>query len=257
MLTLPLVPLEQLCTSPYADVICYPKLAQKDLRERLRELKKLRITSIEFVGEKSVCNVSVLGKGCVGIVVKAFIDHTCVAMKIRRVDADRTEMRHEAEMLKKANSVDVGPKFLGASKNFILMEHVDGSLFLEWLRAIKGKGRRPSIRNVLCLALEQCWRLDRAGLDHGELSYAPKHVIMKNGDMPCIIDFETASMTRRTSNVTSLCQYFFLANSTAKQVAKKLGNIHQEELKRRLRAYKEKKTRETFEYVLNALPGAW
>jgi putative serine/threonine protein kinase len=75
--------------------------------------------------------------------------------------------------------------------------------------------------------------------------------------MPCIIDFETASTTRRTSNVTSLCQYFFIANPTAKQIAKRLGSIHQDELKQRLRAYKEKKTRENFEHVLNTVLGAW
>jgi len=204
-----------------------------------------------------VQNVSVLGKGCVGVVVKAFAGTSRVALKIRRVDADRAKMKHEADLLRKANSVDVGPKFLGVSKNFILMEYVDGSLFPQWLKTVEGKRRRTCIRNVLRLALEQCWRLDKAGLDHGELSHAPKHVIIKNGDTPCIVDFETASTTRRTSNVTSLCQYFFLANPTAEQIAKKPGNVHQEELKRRLRAYKEHKTRETFENVLNTVARAW
>jgi len=209
------------------------------------------------VGEKSAHNVPVVGKGCVGVVVKAFTSTTCVALKIRRVDADRVEMKHEAEMLRKANSVDVGPKLHGVSKNFILMEFVDGPLLPRWLKTAKGKQCRTRIRNVLCLALEQCWRLDEAGLDHGELSHAPKHVIVENGDTPRIIDFETASTTRRTSNVTSLCQYFFIATPTAKQVAKKLGSMDQEELRRKLREYKEKKTRDAFEAVLDIVKKAW
>jgi putative serine/threonine protein kinase len=227
------------------------------LLERLQELRKLRVTSIEFMGEKSVHNIPVLGKGCVGIVVKAFTGTTCVALKIRRVDADRAEMKHESEMLRKANSVDVGPKLFGVSKNFILMEYLDGPLFPQWLKMVKGKQRKPRILNVLCLALEQCWHLDKAGLDHGELSHAPKHVIVKNGDAPCIIDFETASTTRRTSNVTSLCQYFFMGTPTAKQIARKLGNVDQEELKWTLRQYKKKKTRDAFIDVLDTVTRAW
>ena len=251
------MPLERLCASPYADVICYPRLAPQDLRERLQELKKHRITRIEFVGEKSVHNLPVLGKGCVGIVVKAFTSATCVALKIRRADADRVEMKHEAEMLRKANSVDVGPRFFSASKDFILMEYVDGSLFPQWLKTVKGKKSRARIFSVLRLALEQCWRLDKAGLDHGELSHAPKHVIIESGDTPCIIDFETASTNRRTSNVTSLCQYFFIATPIAKQIAKKLGSFDQEELKWKLREYKEKKTRHAFEAVFDTVKKAW
>lgn len=42
-----------------------------------------------------------------------------VALKIRRTDADRSQMYHEADMLKKANSVDVGPKLLDVSENFL------------------------------------------------------------------------------------------------------------------------------------------
>jgi predicted Ser/Thr protein kinase len=109
------IQLEQLRESPYANVICYPKLAKKELTKRLKELKKLQIAAIEFTGEKSVHNIPVLGKGCVGIVVKALIGKETHALKIRRIDADRTEIRHEAEMLEKANSIKIGPKRLNAS----------------------------------------------------------------------------------------------------------------------------------------------
>jgi putative serine/threonine protein kinase len=48
-------------------------------------------------------------------------------------------MQHEAEMLKKANSVGVGPKLLGVSKNFLLMQFIDGKLLPEWLETCKEK----------------------------------------------------------------------------------------------------------------------
>jgi putative serine/threonine protein kinase len=247
------VPLERLHDSPYADVICYPNLAQKELHRRLRELEQLEITAIEFTGEKTVHNTQVLGKGCVGIVVKAFTKRGNAALKIRRTDADRKEMKHEAEMLKTANAVNVGPRFLNLSKNFLLMEYIEGTLFPQWLKKNKQK---QIIRSVLRLALEQCWRLDKEGLDHGELSHAPKHVIIKN-DTPYIIDFETASTTRKTKNVTAISQYFFIANNTAGQITKKIGKINQERLKQALRSYKRKKTLKNFETVVKTIGLNW
>lgn len=253
-----LIHLKQLCASPYADVICYPRLVQEELDERLEELKQLQIKAIEFVGEKSVRNVSVLGKGCVGIVVKAFAACGVVALKIRRVDADRAEMKHEADMLKIANALNVGPKLLNVSKNFLVMEHVEGIFFQEWLKKVGGKLNKQRIRSVLRQVLEQCWRLDRAGLDHGELSHAPKHIIIKEDDMPYIIDFETASTTRKASNVTSICQYFFIADGLAKCIEEKLGSsIEKDGLKRVLRSYKEARTRESFENVLKTVKLMW
>jgi putative serine/threonine protein kinase len=247
------VPLEQLQDSPFADVICYPKLAQKELHVRLREFKRLRIFAIEFTGEKTVHNTRVLGKGCVGVVVKALAEGGSAALKIRRTDADRTEMKHEAEMLKIANAVNVGPRFFNMTKNLLLMEYIDGALFPQWLEKAKHK---QTVRNVLHSALEQCWRLDETGLDHGELSHAPKHVIIKNG-APCIIDFETASTFRRPSNVTAMSQYFFIARNTAEQITKIVGKINQERLKSTLRNYKREKTRKNFEAVLQTMSLNW
>jgi putative serine/threonine protein kinase len=247
------VSLERLQDSPYADVICYPKLTQKELQMRLRELERLGILTIEFAGERTVHNTHVLGKGCVGIVVKAFTEGGSAALKIRRTDADRKEMKHEAEMLKIANAVNVGPHFFDLTKNLLLMEHVEGTLLPQWLEKAKHK---QTVRNVLRSALEQCWRLDETGLDHGELSHAPKHVIIKNS-VPYIIDFETASTFRRPSNVTAMSQYFFIAKDTANQITKITGKINQERLKCALRKYKNEKTRKNFEAVLQTMSLNW
>jgi putative serine/threonine protein kinase len=241
------VPLEGLHESPYAEIICYPKLTISELEARLKELKKLKITALQFMGKKQVHNTPVLGKGCVGIVVKAFTNAQVIALKIRRTDANRTEMTHEAQMLKKANKLNIGPKLLATSKNFLLMQHIEGTLFPEWLQKTRNKQR---IRNALRLALEQCYKLDKAGLDHGELSHAPKHIIIKPDSTPTIIDFETASTNRKTQNLTSLCQYFFIADHIARTIAQKLGNINKEKLKQTLRNYKQTKTRESFNAIL-------
>ena len=204
------------------------------------------------MGEKSVFNVSVLGKGFVGIVVLAHIKGvgSRVALKIRRMDADRSGMQREADMLRLANKVGVGPRLIGASINFLLMEFVEGTLLPKWLETLKGKGTAKRVRCILRDVLEQCWSLDESGLDHGELSHASKHIIIKADDKPCIIDFETASTMRRRSNVTSISQYFFIGSQLTKRLKPKIGEINQQALISALKRYKNKNARRNFGEVL-------
>ncbi|NIR87769.1 serine/threonine protein kinase [Candidatus Bathyarchaeota archaeon] len=244
------VALTQLLEERYGRVLCYPRYDPRELRRRLKELKKLGVKAVEFAGSKSAFNVSVLGKGYVGIVIAALTDRGKVAIKVRRLDADRVGMEREAEMLRRANAVGVGPCLLGVTENFLLMEFVEGTLLPQWVEMLKGRGTRSRIRRVLREVLEQCWRLDELGLDHGELSRAPKHVIVDSSDNPCLVDFETASLHRRVSNVTSICQYLFIGSQAAKTIKKKFCEIDREELIEALRTYKQKRTRENFEKVL-------
>lgn len=241
--------LEKLSEEPYSTVLCYPRPSKTKLKTRLKELQTLQVNALEFRGEKQAFNIPVLGKGCVGIVTLAHFYGETAALKIRRVDADRSRMQREAKMLNKANSVHVGPRLLGASKNFLLMQFIDGDLLPKWLEKHKRKAR---VRRVLRGVLEQCWRLDQAGLDHGELSRAPKHVIIDQKDEPFIVDFESASVNRKTSNVTSICQFLFISGTVAEKVAEKLGTKDKKAIIDTLRNYKGYRTRENFENVLRA-----
>jgi putative serine/threonine protein kinase len=243
------VSIEDLEKEDYAVLICYPKPAKIEFKKRLKELRKLGIKALELSGEKEVFNMPVLGKGCVGVVTVAQRNHERVALKIRRVDADRAGMLREAEMLRKANSIDVGPKLLDVSKNFLLMQFIDGKLLPEWLDACISKAL---VKKVLRDVLEQCWRLDKAGLDHGELSHAPKHIIIDGKNRPFIVDFETASLNRKSSNVTSICQFLFINGLIAKKVSGKIGKRNRDAIIEALRRYKAERTRENFEKVLEA-----
>jgi len=245
-----LVPLEGLQEEKYCLVLCYPKHDLKELRRRLRELKKLGVEAVEFTGEKMVFNVPVLGKGCVGIVVMAHTDVGKVALKIRRVDADRDGMQREAEMLRRANAIDVGPRLLDVTENFLLMEFIEGTLLPQWVEELRGKGTRFRIRRVLRDVLKQCYMLDEAGLDHGELSRAPKHIIVDVHDRPHLVDFETASVNRRVSNVTSICQYLFIGSHVAKTIKRKLGGVDKNALIKALKNYKQDRGQGSFEKIL-------
>jgi len=244
---------ENLAVEPYASVLCYPRASEIELKSRLEELSKHGVNAVEFTGEASAFNVPVLGKGFVGIVVTAHLGKERVALKIRRVDADRTGLEHEAQMLAKANSVQVGPRLIGVSKNYLLMQLVDGYLLPQWLYAHKDKDQ---MHYVLGEVLEQCWRLDSINLDHGELSKALKHIIISKPQEPVIVDFETASVDRKPANVTSVCQFFFTGHGiVAKAVAKVLGEVNRAEVIEVLRCYKNERKRENFDCVLRVCLG--
>ena len=248
-----MVSLKGLSENKHGQVLCYPRCEQEELGRRLTELERLGVQTIEFTGEKNGFDGPVLGKGCVGGVVVAYTNSGRAALKIRRVDADRKGMFHEGEMLNRANAIDVGPKLLEISENFLLMELVEGTHFPEWIKSMEGREEQWRVHLVLKDILEQCYRLDEAGLDHGELSNAPKHIIVDADDRPHLIDFETASINRRVSNVTSVCQYLFLGSQIADKVKEKLGEVDEKELINALRTYKRERTRENFEKILEKI----
>ncbi|HJU34453.1 MAG TPA: hypothetical protein VJ695_04955, partial [Nitrososphaera sp.] len=129
-------------------------------------------------------------------------------------------------------------------------EYVPGQNIGEWISQTSS-----SASNTICSVgrdiLEQCFRLDNTGLDHGELSRLTRHVIVSH--KPCIIDFESSSTGRKTCNVTAAAQSIFLYGIVADKVRKILGNIDKEKVIRALRTYKHLPTRANFDGILGVL----
>lgn len=247
-----IVPAAQLREEPYASVLCFPKPDEAQVQSRIAELQSLGVEALEFGGKASLFGVPVpvLGKGFVGIVVVAHVKGERVAVKIRRLDADRADLLHEAAMLAKANGVGVAPRRVGASKNFLLMQLIDGDILPDWL---KTHSEEAEVQRVLRAALEQCFRLDELGLDHGELSKAPKHVLVDRHFVPWIVDFETASDTRKPANVTALCSYLFAGNSeVARTLAQMLRKPNWQKTLEALKKYRRSRSRQTFDAILQA-----
>lgn len=243
------VPIDDLGRIRYAMVLCYPRPSAKEVRNRIDQLRKLGVDALEFAGKKRVGDFLVLGKGCVSIVAVARKGRRRYALKIRRTDADRASMDHEVEMQKIANSAGVGPKLYGFTKDLILMELIEGTAFPEWIEK-EGVRMKGVTRRVLREILEKCRRLDSAGLDHGELSRAPKHIIIDDKGRARIVDFETSSVMRRVSNITSIAQYLFIKGTIPKTVHKIVGRVKRSEVINALRAYKEKRTEENFDRIV-------
>ena len=219
------IPIKKLREERLGKVVCYPKYISEELELKLDELRKLGVSAVEFTGPTIAHDLHILGKGCVSIVLIAHTKKGRVALKARRTDANRVSMDHEVEMLRKANAVNVGPELYGATKNFISMELIEGPWLPNWIKTLKGRGRAQRIRMCLRRILEDCWKLDSIGLDHGELSRAAKHVIIERDDRPRLIDFETASTIRRPANVTSISQYLFIGSEVARKISRFLGQV--------------------------------
>lgn len=246
-----LVSANKLVKEPYSLILGYPKATKTELVKRYSELKKLGITGVLFEGETILNNINVLGKGYVGVVVLSKLHKKDVALKIRRIDSSRKEMKSEAKLLKLANKSGVGPKLIDSSKNFLIMEYLDGKKISDWVSQLKGKGSAAKLRTVIRQVLEDCYKLDTIHLDHGELSYIHKHVIV--GKFPCIIDFESASINRRTSNVTSATQSIFIGSVLSNIVKKIIKVPTKNKMIPPLKKYKHDQSRENFDDILKML----
>ncbi len=246
-----LVSTSKLVKEPYSLILGYPKATRSELARRHVELKKLGITKISFQGETILNNIHVLGKGYVGVVVLSRFGKKDVALKIRRIDSSRQEMKSEAKLLQIANKAGVGPKLITSSKNFLVMEYVEGKKITDWVKELKGRGSAAKLRSVVRQVLEDCYNLDNMHLDHGELSYIHKHVIV--GKSPCIIDFESGSTNRRTSNVTSATQSIFIGSALSSIVKNIIKIPSKKKMIGPLKKYKHDQSRENFDDILEML----
>ena len=241
-----------LAAEPYSGIIGYPRATPRQTRLRVSELEKLGISSVMFAGPTSIGRLDVLGKGYVGVVVLAKRKAKKVALKIRRTDSQRSSMKPEAKLLKLVNSVNVGPKFYDASKNCLVMEYVKGDKIGDWVGTVGGRGAAKRAKSVIRGVLEDCYRLDRAGIDHGELSSISKHIIVGESRQ-VMIDFESSSTQRRASNVTSAAQAIFIGSGIAKKIRRIYRIPPRQQIIDSLRRYKRQESRQSFEELLDVL----
>jgi putative serine/threonine protein kinase len=245
------LPIRKLTEQPYSNILGFPKANKKQLQSRIKELEKLKIKSVCFEGATLIGKLHVLGKGYVGIVVLAKQNQKKVAVKIRRTDSQREGMKEEARLLELANKVKAGPKVIQGSKNFLVMEYLDGEKIFDWIKQLKGKGASTKLKKTVKKVLEDCYKLDQLGLDHGELSSIAKHVIV--GKKSTLIDFESSSTNRRVSNVTAASQAIFIGSGISKIVKKIYKIPPQGKIIEELRTYKNEQTRKSFDNVLQVL----
>ena len=204
-------------------IISYPHFNYHKYLEILTELEELKITKIILHGKTTIGNNHIIGKECNGLVIKVIQeDKKIYALKIRRIDSSRKDNKDEISFMQLANSIKVGPKLIGFTKNTILMEFIEGSSIKDWSNKDENISNKQLLKKVLNQILFQAYIMDINMLDHGELSYIDNHIIIsdKNARVT-IIDFESSSISRKKpNNLTSAIHSLFLKGYVASQITK-------------------------------------
>ena len=245
------LPVKKFREKPYVNILGFPKATKRQVESRFSELKKLGITSVSFNGPMEDGGVRIVGKGYVGVVILVKKKKKVFALKIRRTDSPRKTMKDEASLLQIANGINVGPKLVQYSKNFLVMEFIEGEKIIDWVNELNTKNSKM-LRIIIKKILLDCFYLDQIGLDHGELSVIDKHVLIAD-KKPTIIDFESSSIKRKTSNVSSATQAILIGTGLARIIRKKTAIPRRDKIIKLVRNYKKSKTQESFDQLLFGL----
>lgn len=226
------------------ELLAYPTGDRAAALHVARELEALDVEAIALEGETILDGLRVLGKGKSSIVLMCSVRGEPVAAKVRRVDAPVVDLKFEAAMLRAANLAGVGPELVGWEDDVILMELLIGMPLATFLR--NGETGVDELGRSLSLALDKARALDVARIDHGELHNPGDHVLVAR-EGPEILDFGSASASRRPANVTSL----------ASAIVRMMGRIPDESLMQALRKYKKEMDDSSYQRVLEELGIRW
>ena len=233
-----------------ANIVSYPNFSAKDYSDRLNEISSFGITHFLLGGRTKIGKINIAGKGCVSVVLKVRAKNRIYALKIRRTDANRSSMERESYLHKLANSAQVGPRLVLSSSNLIIMEFIDGLSLIHWIRNkdISANDARHLARSIL----EQCHRLDKSQIDHGQLSCLNHHILVsKSNNAANVIDFETASTARKPSNVTAAVQALFLSGTISSRMNQLLDVAKKESIIQLLKKYKQNSNKINFDNIMN------
>ena len=237
------------------DLLCYPKFSADEYQSRINELRSLNIKFVILEGSTVLSSVNILGKGNEGLVLKvSTITNSTMAVKIRRTDSCRIAMENEFNFYKHVNLHNIGPNAYSHTKNILLMEYIEGLPARKWF-FLSSKTKPDLIRHVVIDILNQCYKLDVMGIDHGQLNKLDNHVIISPDGSKCtIVDFESASRNRKVSNVTSALQGLIFKGFISEQVNTILNyDDKQSELLNLLSIYKHEKCRKNFDSILSLI----
>lgn len=145
------------------------------------------------------------------------------ALKIEKDKSPRKDMtQKEAENLESANYDSIGPKLIDfdLENRAILMEFIEGKTFHDFLFS---DPKKDVLQQVIRNLLLQARTLDGIGLDHGQLAGKGKNILVRENNLPVIIDFEKASQKRKPHNLNQLTA--FLIKNPNSGITKKIKEI--------------------------------
>lgn len=190
-------------------IICYPEhqVPNEECYRRIEQLRKKGIKYLISTGKVKIDKINILGKGHAGIVSAALLKNgKIVAIKIRRYDSKRESLEKEATLQYIAALAGIAPSIYAYSKDFIIMDLIEGISFGEYLEIKYRERNEDDILLAIKSLIEKTFVLDCIGIEHQELSNPQRQVMIQNYDPRkiFILDYESAKYTVRTSNITSI-----------------------------------------------------
>ncbi len=187
-------------------------------------------------------------KGWRGVVFKARAeDGRILCLKTLRGKVPGTSLKKEYEALLTANGRGIGPTAYeyDPEGETVAMEFIEGELFLDWIMFANAEEIKRTVPEIL----RQGYELDQLGIDHGQLSWAPKHVIISK-ERTTLIDFDRASTERKARNLTSLTAFLLLNPRSlyAQRICRVygLGSAELEKIKGLMQKYRQESNGEKY-----------
>jgi len=194
----------------------------------LKRLEKLKINNAKY-----------FSRGKRGIIIKADYKNKKVGVKVKRPDSEaKGRINNEIKFLKIVNKKKIGPKFVFSENGMLVYEFVEGTCIKDWLP----KAKKREVKRVFKNVLNQCFVLDRLGINKEEMHSPLKHVII--GKKVTLIDFERAHQTKDPKNVTQFLQFIMATKDLFKKKKK------MKEMIQLAKVYKEKTTKENLNKLL-------
>jgi len=203
----------------------------------LKQLEKNKLT-----------NPKKFSRGRRGLIYKAVYKNKEVIIKSKNPRSKAlSTIEFEANWLKKLNKHKIGPKLLLKTKEFIVMEYIEGDLFTEYIENNKKLNILKLIKNIM----NQLDTLDKLGINKQEMTHPYKHIIIRN-HKPVLIDFERSKHTEKPRNITQFIQHL-----TSKNISSLLNNkniiLNKEKMQNLAKIYKNQRSKELYKEIIDAI----
>jgi len=235
--------------------LCYPRDECSEYPKRLKCLLEDGFIYLLETGS-SVLGMRFLGKGFSAVVVVAKNSKYGIgALKVLRSDSRRSDLLGEAEIMVRAQRSGVVPRLYTYRDFYIFRELISPTTcksFTRVLEELVTKNDLKTLKRMLTYTLRELFKLDSCGVDHTELNRPVGHVFYCEGDRVVIIDWESARVTSKPANLTSLVSYLVF-RSRLRDVLKELFKWKVENILYALRTYKSTYSISDFEKLLEAL----
>lgn len=155
---------------------------------------------------KDISNIEYFSKGARGFIYTGKYKGNKVAIKVKNPESDAiARIENEINFLKVLNKHGIGPKLLIFGEKYFVYEFQEGEFMIHWMKAASLVQKMKVLKNLM----DQCFFMDKLGINKEEMMRPFKNVIIKKYNIPVLIDFERCHYTKKAKNVTQLVQYMW------------------------------------------------